>query len=125
MITVTGVLVSGIGAWRPRMVRFPDVFEAATGQCLYPGTLNVQLPNPLPIQEEFRILGSAIGEPEQDMLFERCLIKGVSAFRLRPLHLATGAGGHGDHILEIVCSKQLRPLVGENGTVVTVEFPLR
>ena len=124
-MSVTGVLISGIGAWRPRMERFPEVFEAATGQRLYPGTLNVQLPSPLPVEPDIRISGSEIGEPEQDILLEPCRINGFDAFRLRPFQPATGLGGHGDHILEIVCARELRPLLGENGPLVTIEFNRR
>lgn len=122
LISVSGVLVHGIGAWRPRIERFLEVFRVATGQRLFPGTLNVHLDSPLPIREEFRILGSEIGEPEQDLLFERCRINGIEAFRLRPFQPATGAGGHGDHILEIVCSLELRPLLAISDRVV-IEFP--
>jgi CTP-dependent riboflavin kinase len=121
---VLGRVVPGMGAWRPRMERFPEVFLAHTGQRLFPGTLNVLLEAPLPIRAEFRIPGSAIGEPEQDMLFERCMIEGIDAFRLRPFQLADGSGGHGDHILEIVCSQELRRLLRDPDSVV-VEFPNR
>lgn len=122
MIRVNGVVESGIGAWRPRMEQFPEVFRQLTGEWLHPGTLNVRIERPLAIREEFRISGTAIGEPEQDMLFERCRINGIEAFRLRPYQPATGLGGHGDHILEIVCTRQLRPLLPDSGQVM-VEFP--
>ena len=121
---VSGKVVHGIGAWRPRIERYPEVFLAGTGQRLFPGTLNVQLESPLPIREEFRIRGVEIGEPEQDMLFERCLINGIPAFRLRPYQPATGAGGHGDHILEIVSAQELRPLLAGSDSVI-VDFPNR
>lgn len=119
---VHGIVEGGIGAWRPRMERYPEVFRRLTGAELFPGTLNVRIERPLPIHEEFRIPGAAIGEPEQDMLFERCRINGIEAFRLRPFQPATGLGGHGDHILELVCTRELRPLLPGSGKVV-VEFP--
>lgn len=106
------------------MEQFPEVFLQGTGTRLFPGTLNVQLEEPLPIRAEFSISGSRIGEPEQDMLFENCLIAGVKAWRLRPFQPATGLGGHGDHILEIVCARELRPLI-VNPESVVVEFPDR
>lgn len=121
---VSGKVIPGIGAWRPRIERYPEVFFAGTGQRLFPGTLNVLLDSPLPIREEFRIQGAEIGEPEQDMLFESCLINGIPAFRLRPYQPATGAGGHGDHILEIVSAHELRPLLAGLDSVI-VEFPNR
>ena len=121
---VSGVVVHGIGAWRPRMERFPEVFRSLTGERLFPGTLNVLLEQPLPIRAEYTIRGSEIGEPEQDMLFERCTVNGIPAFRLRPFQPATGAGGHGDHILEIVAPVELRPLLSGSEKVI-VEFPDR
>jgi CTP-dependent riboflavin kinase len=122
VIRVHGVVESGIGAWRPRMERFPDVFRQLTGAPLFPGTLNIRIDHPLAIRGEFRIAGAEIGEPEQDMLFERCTVNGIAAYRLRPFQPATGLGGHGDHILEIVAVRALRPLLPDSGRVV-VEFP--
>jgi len=106
------------------MEQFPEVFLKATGKALFPGTLNVLLDEPLPIRTEFLIPGSAIGEPSQDMLFESCLVDGIEAWRLRPHQPATGLGGHGDHILEIVSAKALRPLISNPESVV-IEFPGR
>lgn len=121
---VSGRVIQGMGAWRPRIERYPEVFRRGLGRPLFPGTLNVELSGPLAIREEVRILGSEIGEPDQDLLFERCVIEGVEAFRLRPYQPATGLGGHGDHILEIVSSQELRPLL-PNLERVVVEFPNR
>ena len=121
MMRVFGVVIHGIGAWKPRIEKFPEVFRAATGQQLFPGTLNVLLDAPLPIEPEFTIRGAEIGEPDQDMLFERCMVNGIPAIRLRPFQPATGAGGHGDHILELVSGVELRPLLAGSTTVV-VEF---
>jgi CTP-dependent riboflavin kinase len=121
---VLGRVISGIGAWRPRIARFPEVFREATGVALFPGTLNIQIDTPLTIQTEFAISGAKIGEPEQDMLFERCLVNGMAGWRLRPFQPATGLGGHGDHILEIVSGTLLRARIADLERVV-VEFPKR
>jgi CTP-dependent riboflavin kinase len=111
MLQIEGQLVDGIGDFRKRMTRFPDVFAAATGERLFPGTLNVRVASPIPAVEHFRIKGSEIGEPEQDLLFEVCRVNDVWAYRIRPLNLLTGAGGHGDHILEMASSVELRPVL--------------
>jgi CTP-dependent riboflavin kinase len=121
---VIGRVVAGMGAWRPRIETFPNVFAEATGVPLFPGTLNVQLDTPLPIHAEFMISGARIEEPEQDMLFESCLVNGIISWRLRPFRPATGLGGHGDHILEIVSATQLRPCITDLERVV-IEFPKR
>jgi CTP-dependent riboflavin kinase len=81
------------------MNQYPEVFERATGEKLFPGTLNVNVGEPVKIKEHFRILGKELNEPE-DFLFEVCRINGIWAYRVRPLD-AMGNGGHGDQILEI------------------------
>jgi len=57
--------------------------------------------------DHFRIRGTEINEPEQDLLFEVCRIGQIWAYRIRPFHLATGEGGHGDHIVEIACAQKI------------------
>jgi hypothetical protein len=47
-------------------------------------------------------------------------INGYPAWRIRPYHLLTGGGGHGDHILEIACSEVLPNI--EPGRVVEIEL---
>jgi CTP-dependent riboflavin kinase len=102
------------------MTNYGDVFKKVTGQELFPGTLNVRIDRQIAVREDFRIEGVEIGEPEQDLIFERCRINRIEAFRIRPLHLKTGSGGHGDHTLEIACSQKI-PCV-EIGTEVEVEL---
>jgi len=98
-----------------------EVFERATGERLYPGTLNVNVGQQIPIKEHFRIRGAEINEPEQDLLFEVCRINGLWAYRIRPFD-AVGGGGHGDEILEIACSKKI-PNVGPGVEVEIALFP--
>lgn len=108
MLTVAGKVKNGHGHFRQRMTKYPEVFRKATGENLYPGTLNVELDTPVPIKEEFRICGADIGEPDQDLLFEVCRINDIRVFRIRPFNLKTHDGGHGDHILEIASKHCLR-----------------
>jgi hypothetical protein len=63
--------------------------------------------------------GIEINEPE-DFLFERCRINGIPAYRIRPLNLINGGGGHGDHMLEIACSVEIPDV--PHGTVVEIEL---
>jgi len=113
MIVVKGKVVSGFGHFRRRITDFPEVFRKATGEELFPGTLNVDVGTPIKIKEERRILGKQIGEPFQDLLLERCAINGVPAWRIRPYSLdirsglPAGDGGHGDQILEISCAQEI------------------
>jgi hypothetical protein len=126
MITVKGKVVSGFGHFRRRITDFPEAFQKATGEALFPGTLNVDIGTAIKIKEDRRILGKEIGEPFQDLLLERCTINGVPAWRIRPLSLdirsglPAGDGGHGDHILEISCAQQIPNATC--GSVVEITF---
>lgn len=114
VITFTGTVQSGRGNFSKRMNEFPEVFKAATGEKLFPGTINVCLNEQIEINEHFRINGSEINEPKQDFLFEVCQINGIWAYRIRQSSKRNGKGAHGDHILDIVCSKKLSNVnVGE------------
>lgn len=112
----------GLKHFSRRMTQYPEVFEKATGQRLYPGTLNVNIGKPFPVREHFRIRGTEINEPEQDLLFEVCRTNGIWAYRIRPFNLKTGEGGHGDHILEIACSQKI-PDAAPGKQVEIVFFP--
>ncbi len=107
MIVLKGKVVSGFGHFKPRMDSFPEVFRGATGETLFPGTLNVDVNRPIKIKQHFKISGAEIKEPEQDLLFEICRINGIWAYRIRPYNLENGTGGHGDHILEIACAQRI------------------
>jgi len=113
-------VVLGCNHFQGRMTNYREVFQKATGQELFPGTLNVRVDRRIPVREDFRVKGVEITEPEQDLILERCRINGIEAFRIRPLHLKTGLGGHGDETLEIAWS-QMIPSV-EAGTQLEVEL---
>jgi len=121
-VKVTGRITNGVQHFRTRMTRYPQVFERATGERLFPGTLNVDIGTPLPCREDFRIRGSDLDEPDQDLLFEHCLIAGRRAYRIRPYQLQSGGGGHGDHVLEIASADELRPLLAGHEHAVEIEF---
>jgi CTP-dependent riboflavin kinase len=123
MITVVGKVGNGLGHFRQRMTQYPEVFRNAAGEDLYPGTLNVELDRQIPIKEGFRIRGADIGEPDQDLQFEVCRLGDIRVFRIRPLNLITGDGGHGDHILEIAskhCLKEHLKLTVGNTVEITL-----
>jgi CTP-dependent riboflavin kinase len=125
MVILKGLVcpeAQGLKHFSRRMSEYPEVFERATGERLYPGTLNVNVGKPIPVREHFRIRGTEIDEPEQDLLFEVCRINQIWAYRIRPFHLATGEGGHGDHIIEIACSKKI-PNVSSGTEVEIALFP--
>jgi CTP-dependent riboflavin kinase len=112
----------GMKDFSRRMTQYAPVFERATGERLYTGTLNVNIDKPFAVREHFRIRGTEINEPEQDLLFEVCRINGLWAYRIQPFHLTTGQGGHGDNIVEIACSQRI-PNVSPGTEVEIALFP--
>ena len=97
-------------------------FTAAVGERLQAGTVNVQLAVPVPVREHFRLVGATIGEPQQDLLFEVVRIGPHWGYRIRPLNLITGAGGHGDHVIEVACALRLPSKITAVGSVVELTF---
>jgi len=122
MKILQGWAVSGVGHFAPRMLNFSEAFERATGEKLFPGTLNVRVAEYVPAKEHFRVRGQDIGEPNQDLLFEICRINGIWAYRIRPYQPLTGAGGHGDDVLEIACAYELRPMLPSPSVIEVVLF---
>jgi riboflavin kinase, archaea type len=122
VVKLTGVIQSGVKHSTSRMTKHPAVFEAATGQKLYPGTLNVKLAERVTVREHFRIVGAMINEPEQDLLFEICRVNGKWAYRIRPYNLKNGSGGHGDDVIEIACAEHLKASGLKDGDKVEIEF---
>src|SRR5438445_4374680 len=122
MIVVSGTIANGVGHFRQRMLKYPEAFRQVTGENLFTGTLNIQTGRHIALNEHFRLKGTLIGEPEQDLVFEICRINRVWAYRIRPLHLATGTGAHGDSVIEIACAQELRPSLSASGVDIEVEL---
>jgi hypothetical protein len=122
MILTLGTIESGFKHFQGRMHRHAKAFEDATGEALFPGTVNVRINRPVPPREHFRLSGALIDEPSQDLLFEVIRVNGIWAYRIRPYELRTGAGGHGDDVIEIVCQRELLADLGGLGASVQVTF---
>ncbi len=78
MIVLQGTVQSGSRHWETRLKPYPQAFAKATGENLFPGTLNVKVASPVQISEHFRVCGYEIGSSE-DFLFEVCRINGIWA----------------------------------------------
>ena len=118
MIVLEGTVQAGSGHWNPRLTEHQHIFEKATGETLFPGTVNVNVGRIVQIREHFRVYGHEVGHSE-DFLFEICRINGIWAYRVRPLD-AKGGGGAGDNVLEITCRKRLSGV--QTGARVKVEL---
>ena len=91
------------------MTKYSGAFERAAGERLFPGTLNLEVPEEVPPCHHFVLSGTEIDEPGQDLWFEIVRVNGIWAYRIRPYQPRSGGGGHGDHILEIASAQELRP----------------
>src|SRR5260370_1497768 len=91
MITISGCVIKGVGDFGQRMIASPEVFSRATGENLFPGTLNVSVDKEIPIKEHFRI--PDMQDLEQHLLFEICRVGQIWAYRIRPYNRKTGHGG--------------------------------
>ena len=107
MIIISGRVQRGVGEFRKRMRTYPDVFRRATGELLFPGTINVKVDRKIRVKGDFRIVGKHVNEPDQDLLFERCSVNGIPAYRIRPYNPRTGEGGHGDDVIEIASAQEI------------------
>lgn len=122
MLTLAGKVLDGRGDFTKRFQTYPDVFKRATGEDLFPGTLNVIVDVNVKPVAHFKILGLLIGEPNQDLWFEVCRINRLWAYRIRPVNLLDGSGGWGDNILEIACTAKLRDLNGFDSNNVEIDL---
>lgn len=108
MITLKGRVVPGHGHFGKRLQRenFRVACFRVTGEWFIKGTVNVEVGRCIQIKEDYRVLGNDVCEDE-DFIFEKCLINGTPAYRVRPSHPRTGSGGHGDDTLEIISSQEI------------------
>jgi CTP-dependent riboflavin kinase len=104
---LTGYVTTGQGDLAHWMTLYADAYEAATGQRLVPGSLNVvlsyewTLPDDVPVRLEPELVG--VG-----MSLVPCRFEGLEAFIARTDRNDAGTGGHSRRVIEIVSSVHLR-----------------
>lgn len=111
MIEILGRVSSGNQHFSKRMSKHYKKFTKLLGENIHLGTINVNVGARVAIIEHFRLKGSEIDEAHQDLIFEICRINQMWAYRVRPVNLLTGTGGHGDHILEIICTNKIPDII--------------
>ena len=85
MLRVSGRLQKGCGHFGPRMRKFAHLFQEATGERLFPGTLNVKMDRSVPFEEHFQIV-ELVGEEfgwQGPVRFEICRIDRLWAYRIK------------------------------------------
>lgn len=53
----------GLKHFQARMTKYPDAFKRVTGEALFPGTLNLEVSEPIPPRKHFILAGVDIDEP--------------------------------------------------------------
>src|SRR5215469_3158316 len=124
MSRVRGRVVSGLanfGVWIERLNSF---YEKKTGMRLYPGTLNIELPNPYSLPSNVIRLEANEYGGRVSVNIVRCQIFDRRAFLLRTDQNEQGTGHHSRNIIEIAKDVRLRDLHQlKDGDWVEVELP--
>lgn len=107
MRMIKGYVVQGDYQTQGVMFEFGAAFRAATGEYLYPGTLNVQTLLALPIKEHFRIRACNSGIPDQDLLFEICRINRMWGYRMVRLDVKKRKLVRKNGLFEIICAQKI------------------
>ncbi|MFN7920047.1 MAG: DUF120 domain-containing protein [Bryobacteraceae bacterium] len=124
MPLLRGRLVSGRGDFAYWIAQLADLYEQKTGMRLYPGTLNIELPEPYslpanPIRLEASEYGGRVS-----VNIVPCRIFGHPAFLLRTDQNEHGTGHHSKKIIEIATDIRLRDAFSlEDGDAIEVEIP--
>lgn len=120
MFILRGSVTEGDARSQSMMLQFGDAFRAATGEYLYPGTLNVKLPRAIPIQPQFRIGAEHTGELGQELLFEICRVNRLWAYRMVRIRKRSGRPVRPNGLFEIVCAQKIPGIL--TGCKVIVEL---
>ena len=124
MPRIKGRVVSGLanfGFWIERLNSF---YETKTGMRLYPGTLNIELPNPYSLPSNVIRLEANEYGGRVSVNIVRCQIFDRRAFLLRTDQNEQGTGHHSRNIIEIAKDVRLRDLHQlKDGDWVEVELP--
>ena len=105
MTVLRGEVTTGVGDLAGRMRLYAEQYETATGMRLYPGSLNVRLPEPWPLPGNTIVLRAAdVGRLVH--LFP-CSVAGRRCFIFRTNN-ADRAGRDEQRVVEIVAEVKLR-----------------
>ncbi|MEO8126149.1 MAG: DUF120 domain-containing protein [Bryobacteraceae bacterium] len=108
MAVLRGQVTTGIGNYAYWMERLADHYERKTGMRLFPGTLNVTLPEPYSVSSAPIRLDAEEYGGRVSVSIVPCSIFRRRAFLLRTDANENGTGDHSRHILEIASDVKLR-----------------
>ena len=108
MAILRGQVLSGRGAFAYWIERLSDHYERKTGMRLFPGTLNLSLPEPYTLPPESIRLEAEEYGGRVSVSIVPCSVFGRKAFLLRTDQNENGTGHHPRHIIEIATDVKLR-----------------
>ena len=112
MPVLKGVVVSGMGNFSYWIEKLESFYSQKTGMHLYPGTLNLRLPEPYSLPADvIRLEKEEYGGTVSVSLLP-CTIFGRRAFLLRTDKNESGQGDHPRNIIEIATDVKLRDAYG-------------
>ena len=124
MISVRGKVVSGCGDFGIWIARLSSFYEKKTGMRLYPGTLNIELPDLYSLPAEVIRLEASEYGGRVSVSIVPCRIFDRQAFLLRTDQNERGVGHHARNIIEIATDVRLRDAYRlKDGDWVEVDFP--
>jgi len=112
MPVLKGVVLSGMGNFSYWIEKLESFYSQKTGMRLYPGTLNLRLPEPYSLPADvIRLEKEEYGGTVSVSLLP-CTIFGRRAFLLRTDKNESGQGDHPRNIIEIATDVKLRDAYG-------------
>ncbi len=117
-------MVSGLAEFGFWIGRLDSFYERKTGMRLYPGTLNIELPNPYSLPSNVIRLEANEYGGRVSVNIVPCQIFDRRAFLLRTDQNEQGTGHHSRNVIEIATDVRLRDLYQlKDGDWVEVELP--
>ena len=120
--TLRGRVRSGRGDFGIWLARLKDHYRSKTGMLLFPGTLNVELPEPFSLPpDRIRLEAEEYGG-RVSVNIVPCRVRGLPAFILRTDNNEAGTGHHPRTIVEVATNANLRETFGlKDGDLVEIE----
>lgn len=121
---LTGRVVSGLGDFARWIEQLKGHYLRKTGLDLFPGTLNVELPEEYGVPDGSARLGAEEYGGSVSVYIVPCRILGERAVILRTEAAERGEGAHPRTIVEVACEVKLRDKYGlRDGDPVRIELP--
>jgi CTP-dependent riboflavin kinase len=107
-VILKGQVSTGLGDFGNWMSQLKDFYQEKTGTLLYPGTLNITLPQNWNVPKDaLRLKGEEYGG-SVNVYIVPCYFEGRQAFILRTEKNESGEGGHPPNVIEVASDLNLR-----------------